>query len=152
MSPFPFRHTTASQQLEASYQHQPCLPTPRRLKCRPTCHTAQLPPATWQAMVGSMLQARRSPLMAVTSLPRWPSRACRQPGKAATQSRPPLSDAGAAPGQLSPAPGSQTAHLMLAEPGLSFPDLSPAGLFGTERAEGRIRSRGERADALALSK
>jgi len=103
-------------------------------------------------MVGSILQARLSPLMAVTSLPRWPSRACRQPGKAATQSRPPLSDAGVAPVQASPAPGSQTALLMLVEPGLSPPDLSPAGLFGTERAEGSIRSRGERADALALSK
>uniref|UniRef100_A0A8C2YG63 Paired box protein Pax-9 n=1 Tax=Coturnix japonica TaxID=93934 RepID=A0A8C2YG63_COTJA len=60
--------------------------------------------------------------------------------------------AGAAPGQVSPAPGSQTALLLLVEPGLSPPDCSPAGLLGTERAEGSIRSREERVDALALSK
>lgn len=88
----------ASQPSAVSCRHQPCLPTPRRPKCHLTWRTAPLHPATWPATAGSMPGAPRCPPTAVTSLPRWHSRACRQPGRAATPSRPPLSDAGAAPG------------------------------------------------------
>lgn len=126
----------ASQPSAVSCPHQPCLPTPRQPKCHLTWRTVPPHPATWPATAGSTPGAPLCPPTAVTSPPRWPSRACRQPGRAATLSRPPRSDAGAAPGApracqlLAPEPSSRTALPMLATLGISPRDLSPVRLSG----------------------
>lgn len=142
----PFRHPTGSQPSAVSCRRQPCLPTPLQPKCHLTWHTAPLHPATWRATAGSTPGPPRCPPTAATSPPRWHSRACRQPGRAATPSPPPPSDAGAGPG----APWAR----WLLVPWAQLTDCSPhAGdtwrfsswlvsrkAFGIERAEDNIRN------------